>query len=735
MTDETLDLAKRLLAARLSAAAKSVTAPATGGAEAQLREKGFSEDVGTFHDGRILKNPQTGESVFVSPGYITKDPALIADMMRGVSPSQTMSDQTALSQAPVAARGAVFLQGVPFLGEYLDEAAGAVFGPKAQEGIRSVQGAMERQNPMTTMALRTAGGVAGSVPMAMAAGPGLIASAPATTGGKVVAGAVLGGGAGAVEGAVSGYGAGNDGSRLKSTVERGLLGGGLGALVGGVAPLAGAGIRNLIEWGRGKDTRLIRRVLGVSDDAAKAIKAAFDADDPVAAANAMRRSGADAMLADAGPGASQLLDTAMQTSGAAGRVGREAVEGRASAASTRITAAFDRVLGIPGGIKAAAKDISTRTASARKAAYDAAYNTAIDYADNAGRAIEDVLGRIPSGVMRSAINEANDAMKAAGIKNKQIMAQILDDGSVRFVETPNVQQLDEIKKALGSIAAEAVDTFGRKTAAGVRASKLAGDLRDAIAAAVPRYNLAVKLGGDKIAEDTALDLGRNILRPMTTREDVATWMAGKPSREALAAVKRGMREAIDDALANVGRTVTDPNIDAREAIKAVKDLSSRASREKAKAVLGPSADYLFDALDEAAAHLELRSAVSRNSATYGRTAAKEAVDRATQPGALGNLMAGKPGEALRSVVKALTGSTDEVANANKQKLYAEIAQALTEKRGPDAEAALVAIQNAIAGQPVKSADAVRIARALVIGTALPGYQAGTQALTMRQGAQ
>ncbi|MCZ4093046.1 hypothetical protein [Sinorhizobium psoraleae] len=43
-------------------------------------------------------------------------------------------------------------------------------------------------------------------------------------------------------------------------------------------------------------------------------------------------------------------------------------------------------------------------------------------------------------------------------------------------------------------------------------------------------------------------------------------------------VAQGIRSQIDEKIANVTRAVQDGNMDAREAIKGLKDLSSRAAR-------------------------------------------------------------------------------------------------------------------------------------------------------------
>lgn len=664
---------------------------------------------------------------------------------RAAEMDQQALDAIALSRVPTGYAPLVkAVEGVPFIGSYADEAMGAVgsgleavglapagTGQQMTNVVRQTSEAYQRQNPVASTALQIGGGIAASIPAAIAAAPSVVAAAPAALGGRVLAGIGAGALAGGTEGAVSGYGRGQGDNRMATAAQDGLLGAAFGGLVGGAAPAIGAGIKSIVERFKGRDVTAIAKTLNISPDAARAVKFAVENDDFDAARAALKAAGADAMLADAGAGGARMLDTATKSSGAAARIAADAIEPRAVGARGKLEVILDSVLGPYDGIKSAAKGIASRTSAVRKMAYDRAYAQPIDYSTGAaGEAILNVLDRIPPKTVGAAIAEANDAMRAAGIKNMQILADVADDGSVIFREMPNVRQVDEIKKALGTIAADQVDQFGRPNAAGIRAGKLATDLRDALSAAVPGYGTAVKLGGDKIAEDRALELGKGLLTGNVSREAVGDFVAGNPSREALSAAKQGLRTFIDDTLASVKRTVADPNTDAREAVKLIKDMSSRANMEKVTAVLGDkSAARLFKTLDEATAAIELRSTISRNSDTYGRTAMDRAVRDIVEIGPVGYLKQGKPLEAGRRFIQILSGATKEADQAKMQSVYAEIAKALTSIRGPQAELAINAIEKAIAGQPLKSADAARIARVLSTSAALTGYQTGTRSLS------
>jgi hypothetical protein len=422
----------------------------------------------------------------------------------------------------------------------------------------------------------------------------------------------------------------------------------------------------------------------------------------------------------------------MQSSGGAARIAGDRIEARAANAGKRINAVFDSLLGkAEDGMKTAARAISKASADVRQKAYDRAFAQPINYADDTGRAIEGVIARVPQSTLDKAIKTANDAMQIEGRVNDQIMATIAPNGSVTFSQPLNVFQLNEIKKALGELKRGAVDQFGRPTGDGIRLGRLETELRDAISGAVPGYKTALRLSADKIAEDQGLDLGRKMLSPSVTREQVAEGLKDAP-KAAVEAVKRGLRIDIDEKMANVRAVISDPNVDAREAIKMVKELSSKAAKQKVTDLLGTGrANALFDALDEAAAHLELRAAVARNSATAARTAIQDEAKRIVGDTTLDAVRDGRPIEATRRVMQALTGGSEARKAEELKALYTTVADVLTKTRGADAQEAMRIVAAALQGQTVKTEDAAKVARLIAGSGALAGYQAGTQALAPR----
>ncbi len=638
-------------------------------------------------------------------------------------------DQMILATEPLASKVvSKFLQGVPFVGEYLDEATGALGGDAARDSVRAVQGAMDREYPKTSVGLQIAGGIAGGVPMAAAAAPSITAAAPATLAGKVIAAGSAGALAGGAEGLVSGFGV--QGDRLQNAKDRGALGFALGGAVSAAAPALGAGIKALAERVKGMDVQTIAKTLGISDDAARALKPDLEALDFGAATKALQTAGPKAMLADAGISTREALDAAITGGGKAARIGVDAVSDRAAEAGGRLGKVMDVILGVPKGVKAVGKSLSERTAPARAKAYELAYGTAIDYADDAGREIESVLARVDPPTLKAAITEANDAMRAAGVTNKQILAEISDTGEVVFREMPNVQQLDEIKKGLDAIArAETDEITGKISSRGRRAKLLAADLRKAVGEAVPAYKNAVRLGGDKIAEENAFDMGRRMFGTGYTRETVAEVMNGA-SVEAKDAARQGIREYIDDTLARVRRSIDNPDADTPETLKLLNTLSSADARAKMRLVLGDTkADRLLAEIDAAGKQFGTRQAIATGSATGRREARARALDDQLAPGLVGNAAKGQGVAGLRSFIQLVTRATPQADLERKQAVLADVARALTEMRGPQAEAALKLIEKAVSGQPLKNEEALRIARLVASTGALGGYQTGQKLLS------
>jgi len=509
-------------------------------------------------------------------------------------------------------------------------------------------------------------------------------------GGSLGARTIAGAGVGAAQGGAYGLGVGEgDPQQQAESAAQGAL---MGGAAGAAAPAIGYAAKKVIG---GPIKNIANRITsGRNASAAKMPRAAHEimqevmqADDSLTGAGAARikAAGPQAMLADAGPNATSLLDTAVQGSGKAATIARQAVDARVAGASKQIRSALDDALGAPKGLRETANNIAQSTSGARSDAYDAAYETFIDYGSKSGKKIEDTLGRVPSRLLKKAVDEANDEMVAFGGKNAQIAVDLAEDGSFKAFKTmPNVQQLDHIKRALQNIGYENLDQFGRPTSAARRAQKLAQDLRGALGEASPAYNQATKAGADKIAMDQALDIGRKALRPGTTREIIAEASKGMSPAEHDMAIQ-GIRTHLDESLSNVKMALTDRNVDIRESLKVLKELSSRANRDKVSALAGKSvAKELFKDLDQATAAFELKANVAANSRTFARGIASDRVKERVAEGPINALRSGEPLTAAKNLSQLLMGRTPAAQQKITDETYSALVEKLTGPRGNDA---------------------------------------------------
>ncbi len=553
-------------------------------------------------------------------------------------------------------------------------AGGLDFGNAYDQALSHYQGARKQYK-------EKAGGTATALDLAGQVAPWL-AAAPLMAGPMAGASlgqkAMLGARQGAQAGAISG------GLNAEGTVADRVVGSGLGLAAGAaggaaMAPVA-QGVGSL--WKR-HITDKIAKGEGMPANVYTLLQRALQGDDIAGAGGRkIAEGGEDAMLADAGQSAQNLLDHSIRQSGPGATLAAERVGGRVSKAAEKVKQTLDDTLGQPQGVKGAARDIAESTKANRKQLYDDAYDTAINYSSAEGRALEGMMERIPSRVMSDAVNEANEQMVAKGLPHMQIKINVADDGSYVLEEMMSVRQLDMIKRALGTMGAEAIDQFGRKTSKGNMYSDLARELKRRIEDLVPAYGTAVKAGGDKIERDMALKMGRDLMRPGTTREAVeeATKEMSDAARDE---AKKGLRGYIDDTLANVKRTMTDPDVDGREAYKLLTDMSSRASREKARMVLGDdAANAMFSKLDEAVKAFELRASVARNSATHVRDVTDRAVRKQVEGGPFNKLREAEPLNAVKLIVKTVFGRSPEKLQKISDEMYRSLVDVLT-REGPE----------------------------------------------------
>lgn len=355
---------------------------------------------------RVFERPD-GQRYLVAPGYSTTDASRIDAAMSGKgvkADAQSESDRQRLKGNPLA-RVNELARGLPFVGSYIDEAAGAIFGNNARDEMRRDTAAMQREKPGQTMGLNVTGGIAGtaaalaSAPAAATrAGAGILGQGSRAS--QVMRGAGAGILSGGTEGAVYGFGEGTEGNRVDEAGRQGALGATFGGVLGGAAPIAGEIVQNVMQSFKRSDVKQIAQEFGISTDAAKVMKAAFDRGGDIdAAIAAVRQAGDDGMVADAGDAAQALLDAAMHSGGRAGQIGREAVDSRASTAATRLNQVLDEKMGSPEGVLGLQKGYRDASRGQLNDLYGSAYSTEIDWRSPAGEDLRSVTSGLPPSVI------------------------------------------------------------------------------------------------------------------------------------------------------------------------------------------------------------------------------------------------------------------------------------------------------------------------------------------------
>lgn len=561
-----------------------------------------------------------------------------------------------------------------------------------QEALSQARNSLDRErriNPAGSFASEVGGAVMGGILAAPAAGSVGMGQAARTL--PIWQQMARGGLIAVPGGAVYGAGAAT-GDTLQDRGIGAILGGTTGAVGGAALPVlargAGAVVRNI---GNRLGANRAASAAGVSPQAARFVTETLQADDALGSGlQRMGAAGDDRMLADAGQSATNLLDFAVQSSGRAGRIATDAIGSRVRRAGQRVAQALDNALGAPQGVQTTRTAIRQGTSAARDRAYRAAFAQPINYAGGVGRRIESLLPRVPA----SILNEANRLLQIEGRQSRQIFASIADDGTVTFRTMPDVEQLDAIVRALNEAAQPQFGqgALGGQTAMGRAMGNLASEIRDALRNAIPEYDNALNVAADPIRRSQAVQFGSELLAPRVTREEVANRVLRMTGAERQA-LQQGIRSQIDDVLANVTRTVQDGDVPAREAIAALRQLSSRASREKLTVILGSEqANRLFAQIDEAATAFDLRAAVANNSRTFQRQEMGRRVEQATGgPGAVATAMRGEPLNAGRRIIQLLTGQTPESSLRQQDELLAEVVSLLT-RTGLDADQALQVLQ-------------------------------------------
>ncbi len=720
VTDEDREAAK-LLRRMLQAQAK-LDEQAAGKAPA-----GYELIRETPDGGKIYRKPD-GQLTFTSSGYATNNQAEIQRMIQGMAPGQARRAETnkqIVEQDGVRGAAASAIKGLPFVGEYFDEAVGAMTGdPRAEAALRETTAAYEEQKPLEAMGLQMGLGTVATLPLVPFQMMGRGLQSVQTLGNKILTGGGIGAAAGTVEGAVSGFGAGEGTAeqRIPGAQTGAVIGGLLGGTIGALAAPVEMGVRNALQYFGNKPVRDLAKQFGISPDAAKVVLASIQDGDLPTAQAALQRAGSSSMLAEMTPATKNLLDAAI-TLGSGGDKAQQALLARNLRGEQEMRGAFNRFLGQPEDLKDVQGNIRQASSQARQQMYDAAYNKPIDYSTLAGRELENWQRLIPA----EALNYANKIRSMdPGARAPQIKFIENPDGTISFEELPNVEQWDLITRGLNEMAyGSPAGVMGGKSEVQSLAAKNAREIRKLVMDQVPEYRAALGLARDTIEEVKAAELGFDMLSGGVTVKEVRDMLSGQ-NPAAVQSMKLGLRSGLDHALGNLKVAAANPNTEIKELMAGLSALRSRNNMSKVRALLGDAdADEFYKVLDEQATGIELAAAVAANSKTAQRQAVGRRVDEIVTPGILGTMMKGEPVNASRMVVQSITGKTPEAEAARRMGLYDDIATVLTRVQGQNARDALNLIQQAKAGKALTDEQARIVAKAVTAPAAIGAFKAIT----------
>ena len=720
LTDEDREAAK-LLRRMLQAQAK-LDEQAAGKAPA-----GYELIRETPDGGKIYRKPD-GQLTFTSSGYATNNQAEIQRMIQGMAPGQARRAETnkqIVEQDGVRGAAASAIKGLPFVGEYFDEAVGAITGdPRAEAALRETTAAYEEQKPLEAMGLQMGLGTVATLPLVPFQMMGRGLQSVQTLGNKILTGGGIGAAAGTVEGAVAGFGAGEGTAeqRIPGAKTGAVVGGLLGGTIGALAAPVEMGVKNALQYFGNKPVRDLAQQFGISNDAAKVVLAAIQDNDITTAQAALQRAGSASMLAEMTPSTKNLLDAAIAL-GSGGDRAQAALLARNLRGEQEMRGAFNRFLGQPEDITDVTGNIRQASSAARQQMYDAAYNKPIDYSTLAGRQLENWQRLIPA----EALNYANKIRSMdPNARAPQILFTQNTDGTISFEELPNVEQWDLITRGLNEMAyGSPAGVMGGKSEVQSLAAKNAREIRKLVMDQVPEYRAALGLARDTIEEVKAAELGFDMLSGGVTVKEVRDMLSGQ-NPAAVQSMKLGLRSGLDHALGNLKVAAANPNTELKELMAGLSALRSRNNMSKVRALLGDAdADEFYKVLDEQATGIELAAAVATNSKTAQRQAVGRTVEEVTAPGILGTMMKGEPVNASRMVVQSITGKTPEAEAARRMGLYDDIATVLTRVQGQNARDALNLIQQAKAGKALTDVQAQIVAKAVTAPAAIGAFKAIT----------
>jgi hypothetical protein len=625
--------------------------------------------------GVVIRDVEAGSEQYISTSRSMTDPERVARLRGGMAPREearlAMSEEI-IQREPIRARAASAVQALPFVGEYADELAGAMYGPRAMEDMRRAAEAMQQARPTEAMLTQLGTGIVGGLPLGVAALP----SRAQGLGASMLRYGIGGGVASGLEGLISGYGAGEDpAARSQTAQQRGATNVLFGVPLGAAGPLVGAGVGKVAGelFGQAPMRRLSSE-LELTPEAARVAAAAreFELGGEVAQPNV------PASLAETSGEMRGLLDVSVSVPSAGRAEAMDIVNRQAREASEGLTSTLNDTLGEPMDVRLATRELMRDTAERREQLYANAYNTRYSMDDPNAQRLAELVDRVDDSVLR----EANRIMAREGLRSQQMRLVSDADGNIVDIEEmPDIRQIDYITRALQSRAG----TLGASPEDVRTFSTLLRDIRETADELAPAYREARSEAARVIGEREAMKFGEQVLSPTLKRGDVQIGLENMTEGE-LENVRSGMRQYIDDVTARVSRPLSQDSQEAAEAVRALRALTSREGEDKIRLVLGDEqASSFIERLRNAVEPLAVR-AVGAGSPTAPRTFAERVIREEAEPGMIDRLAGGQTG--LQQEAAGLLAAGSEASGQRMSEITGQIAPFVARQRSPESLARL-----------------------------------------------
>jgi len=558
--------------------------------------------------------------------------------------------------------------------------------------------AFQQAHPIASPALNAAGGVIAPLAVLKAT------AAPATLGGKTLAGMGAGGGVGAVQGALESKDYTDPLQVAKDAATGGVVGAGLGILVPNAAKVVGAGYNTLANAVRG-------RVDGMSRGASSHLISAVQADTPAAVQQRLQELGPDAMLADAGPALLGKAQGASLNSDEARSTLQNALTARNEATNARIQSDVNGALG-------PAEDPQTvsNAITAHRSAVDAVnYPAALDNAPPVRTA--HILTQLDYLIPRSVGDERKALTTLRGMVMTTERRPLVDAaglqqydrlGNPMFQDVPvsqnNAEVLHKVKQELDKVIEYDAPGLGVPAGALSRQQAALKDMRfqvnDALEQQVPGYANANAVSAALAKRAEAVQNGTQYLGSGKTTASPDRFAAefDPLSQGEKIAFAKGSRGNIERVLGTKANDL--------EALRSELQGEGGWNTAKLATVHGDdAANELVNSVNRNRKFRDTFNKVVENSQTAQRTAAaKEMKPDPSTETALINPNMSLTGLVGTGAKKGLTAVVNALTKSDPTRHYGEVARALTEQ-GAARDARLAAVIDALDRRQANAAGA------------------------------